>query len=492
MRLSELARGLPLTGDLGADPEVFGVRHDSRRVLPGELFVGWKGARHDGARFAGEAAARGAAAIVTDGERPPELASGPPWLVAESPRALLGALSARFYGHPDRALRLVGVTGTNGKSTTVELVAAMLDASGSPCGRIGTLGYRFRELEADTGGRTTPEASDLFRLLAEMHARGARAVAMEVSSHALAQGRIGDAEFDAAVFTNLSRDHYDFHRDAEEYFAAKAKLFAKLRPGGRAVVNLDDPYGRRLAELHPGALGFGRTAAVAPARVTLDGHGMRGELTTPRGAFAFASPLLGRYNLENLLAAVAAGEAMELDREAMRAAVAATRPLPGRMEPVEAGQGFLAVVDYAHTAAALEAAIRSLKEIAATRVVVVFGCGGDRDPGKRTHMGRIAGALADLPIVTADNSRSEDPLAIISAVEEGLRDSGNRDYRVVPDRREAIRRAIAVGGAEGWAVLVAGKGHERAQIVGAQEIPFSDREEIEKALAEIATPGARG
>jgi UDP-N-acetylmuramoyl-L-alanyl-D-glutamate--2,6-diaminopimelate ligase len=492
MRLSRLVDGLPLTGDLGNDPEVFGVRHDSRAVVAGELFAAWRGARHDGAAFAGEAIRRGAVAVVADRARPAEIDATVPWLVAERPRELLADFAARLYGQPDRELVTVGVTGTNGKSTTVELVAAMLDAAGTPCARLGTLGARFAGYAGAGSERTTPEASDLYRQLAELAAAGARGVAMEVSSHALAQGRVRGVAFDAAAFTNLSRDHFDFHCDYDDYFAAKAKLFEQLKPGGRAVVNLADDHGRRLSERLPGALGFGPGGEVVAGEVRLDRDGIRGELVTPRGALAFASPLLGRYNLDNLLAAAAIGEALALPHAAIAAGIAATPPLPGRMEPVDAGQSFPVVVDYAHTDAALEAAIRSLKELAGTRVVAVFGCGGDRDPGKRPRMGRVAGTLADLPIVTSDNPRSEDPLAIIAAVEEGLRASGNAAYRVVPDRREAIRRAIAVGAAEGWAVLIAGKGHEREQIVGDRRLPFSDREEALRALAERATAGARG
>lgn len=513
MKLSELVRGLAaVSGDLGSDPEVFGVRHDSRRAAAGDLFVAWRGARHAGAAFAGEAVGRGAVAVLADDERPADLSAAVPWLRAPAPRALLGELAARLHRHPDRTLELVGVTGTNGKSTVVELVAAMLDAAGRPAGRIGTLGYRFPGLVTQAGDRTSPEASDFFRLLAEMRALGARAAVSEVSSHALAQGRVAGARFDVGVFTNLTRDHLDFHRDIEEYFETKARLFANLKPGGRAVVSAADPFGRRLLARLPDALPFGSpdpatsatsgasaTAArgVTAARVELDVHGIRGEIATPRGRLPFASPLLGRFNLDNLLAASAAAEALELPHAAVAAAIGATRPLSGRMEPVDAGQGFPALVDYAHTDAALEAAIRALKELSGRKVVVVFGCGGDRDPGKRALMGRVAGSLADLPIVTSDNPRSEDPLAIIAEVEKGLRASGNVGYRVVPDRREAIRRAVAVAAAApsapsgGWAVLVAGKGHEREQIVGDRLLPFSDREELTRALVERAGAGAR-
>jgi len=490
MKLSELARGLPgLSGDLGADPEVSGVRHDSRRIARGDLFVAWKGARHDGARFAADAVERGAVAVVCDRPRPGGWTAEVPWLAAESPRRCLGPLAAALHDHPDRKLTTVGVTGTNGKSTTVELVAAMLDSAGRPAGRIGTLGYRYPGLVAPEAERTTPEASDLIDLLARMRELGAEAVALEVSSHALAQGRVEGLAFDVAVFLNLTRDHLDFHAGFEDYYAAKASLFDRLKPGGRAVVGVDDEHGRRLATERSGAITFGTSAAVSPARVELDERGLRGAIDTPRGRLEIESPLLGRYNLLNLLAAVAVAEALELEQEAIRAGAAATRPLAGRMEPVEAGQDFPALVDYAHTDAALEAAIRALRELSGRRIVVVFGCGGDRDPGKRPLMGRVAGALAEQPIATSDNPRSEDPQAILSAVEEGLRASGNTGYRVVPDRREAIRRAVAIASQGNWAVLVAGKGHEREQIVGSERLPFSDREVLAEAITERLAAG---
>jgi len=484
MKLSELVGGLPLQGDLGTDPEVFGVRHDSRRVEAGDLFVAWKGAAHDGVAFAAAAAKAGAVAALADAERPAGWPADRPWLTTQAPRSLLGDLGARLFERPDRALRLVGITGTNGKSTTVELVASMLDAAGLEAARIGTLGYRWAGEELLPAGRTTPEASDLFAMFAALRDRGARAAAMEVSSHALVQGRIGPSEFEVVAFTNLTRDHLDFHGDYESYFEAKALLFERVRDSGRRVVNLDDPWGRKLAERYPDALGYGEGAAVSLRSVELDRRGLRGEIATPDGPVAVESPLLGRYNVDNVLAAAAIGTALGLDRAAIAEGIARTKPLAGRMEPVDAGQDFLAVVDYAHTTAALEAAIRAFRELAGGKVVVVFGCGGDRDPGKREEMGKIAGSLADLPIVTSDNPRSEDPQAIVSAIEVGLRDSGNTAYRIVPDRREAIRRGVAIGRAEGWGVLVAGKGHEQIQIVGAQRIPFSDRDEVEKALLE--------
>jgi UDP-N-acetylmuramoyl-L-alanyl-D-glutamate--2,6-diaminopimelate ligase len=487
MRLSELIAGLPVEIASGeARPvEVRGVTHDSRAVAPGDLFVAMVGERHDGRAFADSAVGRGAVAVLGTGGVPEGLPV--PWLAAADPRRLLGPLAARAYGHPDRELLLAGVTGTNGKSTVATLVAAVLAAAtGKPAGFIGTLGYRLGG-QPFPGERTTPEASDLFRTLREMRDQGAAGVAMEVSSHALELHRVDGASFDVAIFTNLTRDHLEFHGDMEGYFAAKKRLFEHLKPGGRAVVHLDDPYGRRLAAEIPGALTYGDGGEVAPLAVELGTSGIRATLATPRGEFSFHSPLLGRFNLENLLATAAGAEALGLSHEAIAAAFAAQQPIAGRMEPIDRGQPFPVFVDYAHTDDALRAALSSVRELARAKVAVVFGCGGERDPGKRPVMGRVAGELADLPIATSDNPRREDPHAILRAVEEGLKASGNRDYRVVPDRREAIRAAVAAASL-GWAVLVAGKGHEETQDLGGRKIPFSDREEIARALEERFGP----
>ncbi len=491
MKIMQLIADLPISGPAGEGldlREAGGITHDSRRVAPGDLFVAIAGDRFDGRVFAPEAAKRGAVAVIGAGSAPAGLSI--PWLGCERPREVLGPLAARLYGHPDRELLTVGVTGTNGKSTVVALLGAILDAADRPAGRLGTLGYRFGELSFD-GERTTPEASDLFRTLREMRAAGAAAVAMEVSSHALHLHRVAGMTFDLGVFTNLSRDHFDFHADFEEYFEAKSKLFEQLAADGRAVVNVGDAYGRRLVAELPAdvpVVTFGGVGDVTVLAAELDGDGIRATLRTPRGELALRTRLLGRYNLENLTAAVAAAEALELPREAIAASLEDFAPLAGRMEPIDAGQDFPVLLDYAHTDAALESAIRSLKSFVDRKVILVFGCGGGRDAGKRVLMGRVAGELAELPIVTTDNPRGEDPLAIISAVEEGLRQSGNDAYRVVPDRREAIRRAVGHAGPE-WAVLVAGKGHEEVQIVGDRVLPFSDRQELERALEERS--GAR-
>jgi len=480
MRLMDLIAELPIRVAAGELPEISGITHDSRQVEPGDLFVALVGQQLDGREFAGQAAARGAAAVLGCGAAPVELATT--WLEAEHPRALLGPLASRIYRHPDRELAMIGVTGTNGKSTVVELIRAILEAAGRPCASIGTLGYRYREL-IFSSERTTPEASDLFRMLRSIRDAGAEAAVMEVSSHALCLSRVEGAAFDLALFTNLSRDHFDFHADFEDYFQAKRRLFGHLKTGGRAVVNVGDPYGRRLAEELPEAVTFGEGGDVAVEHVELDQAGIRGALATPRGSFGFCTGLLGSFNLDNLLAAVAAAEALAIDRAAMRRALAEAKPLSGRLEPVDSGQNFPVLVDFAHTDAALAAALRSVRQLTGRRVLLVFGCGGDKDRGKRALMGRVAGELADLAIATSDNPRSEDPEQILASVEAGLRDSGAGNYEIIVDRRQALRRAVALADS-GWAVLVAGRGHEEQQILADGPRPFSDRTELMAALEE--------
>jgi UDP-N-acetylmuramyl-tripeptide synthetase len=500
VRLFELFEDFPVrpVSPGAEDPDVTGVQVDSRRIEPGDLFVALRGARFDARDFAAHAVERGAVAVLaTPGPLPDDLGDAEgapppvPWYETDAPRALAGPLAARVYGHPDRELVLAAVTGTNGKSTVAALLASILEAAGRATGVIGTLGYRFGGEEVQ-GERTTPEAPELVHLLRRWRDRGAEAVAMEASSHALDLDRLTGLAFDAAVFTNLSQDHFDWHGDFEAYFAAKRRLFDLLKPGGRAVTNLDDPYGRRLADeltetAAPVTFGTAVDAAVRALDVEIGEAGLEGALETPRGRFRFRSPLLGRYNLENVLAAAAAAEALEIDPEAIVEGIAGRDPLPGRLEPVRfsgaAEQSFPVYIDYAHTPGALEALLRSVREIADRRIILVFGAGGDRDRAKREPMGRKAGELSALPILTSDNPRTEDPLEIIRMVETGLAASGNAGYRIVPDRREAIHRAVSVAG-PGDALVIAGKGHEEYQEVGDRKLPFSDRDEVLEALEE--------
>ncbi|HUO87335.1 MAG TPA: UDP-N-acetylmuramoyl-L-alanyl-D-glutamate--2,6-diaminopimelate ligase, partial [Thermoanaerobaculia bacterium] len=486
VRLTRLLEGLAVRFAEGSpDPEVTGVSHDSRQVTPGDLFVAWKGGRFDGTLFAPGAAEEGAVALlVPSGSlRPAVLPAKVAWVTADDPHALLPHLAARAYGEPQRDLLMAGVTGTNGKSTVSTLIARLIETAGRPCGLIGSLGFFFGDHKY-AKGRTTPEGSDFFRLLARMRDDGAQAVAMEVSSHALSLGRIAGTTFDVAVFTNLSRDHFDFYRDFEDYYQAKRKLFEMLEPEARAAVNRDDPWGARLAGELADPITFGeREGDVHPLDVVLDDRGIRGTLATPRGKLDFDSQLIGNFNLLNLLAAVAAVECLELPHGAVADGLARQRPLIGRMEPVVRGQPFPVFIDYSHTDQALTAALTSLRQLSDRRLIVVFGCGGDRDQGKRPLMGRVAGELADVPILTSDNPRTEDPLKIIAEVETGVKESGNTAYRVVVDRRDAIRLGVDLAD-ERSALLIAGKGDEPIQVIGDEEHPFYDFDEAVAALEE--------
>ncbi len=480
MRVGEIIEGMDVRRSSEADPEVSGITFNSRQVQRGDLFVALAGQEFDGRLFVPDAVERGAVAVLASGDPPPDFSGL--WLTTAEPRWLMGPIAARIYGHPERDLLIAGVTGTNGKSTLVHVLESILNAADIPSGCMGTLGYRFQE-QVYPGERTTPESADLYRTLRMMRDAGAEAVCMEVSSHGLEQARVEGLSFDLGIFTNLSRDHFDFHHGFEDYFTAKRKLFERLKPEGWAAVNLDDPYGKRMADGLQQVVTFGKDGDVRVVRAELDSEGIRADLATPRGALSIRSPLLGSYNLENLLAAVAGSEALGLPVEALVQGIADRSPLPGRMESIECGQPFPVLLDYAHTDAALEAALRSLREFSGRKILLVFGCGGDRDTGKRLLMGKVAGELADFSIITSDNPRREDPLAIIASIEEGLKESGTRNYRILPDRREAIRKAVGQAEEE-WAILLAGKGHEEVQILGDQELPFSDRKEMRRALEE--------
>ena len=480
MKVSEVIAGLAVEKLSDEDPQVSGITQDSRFVQDGYLFVALVGQTFDGRAFIPDALEQGAVGVMSSGPPPPGFDRV--WLSAKEPRWLIGPMAGRIHGHPDREMLMIGITGTNGKSTVSYLLVGILEAAGYPTGTIGSLGHQFGGEILGTD-RTTPEASHLNRLLAQMRDSGARAISAEISSQGLSLGRVEGLSFDLGVFTNLTRDHFDFHPDFEDYFQAKRRLFDQLKPGGQAVVNLDDPFGRRLAEELPRVRTFGDGGEVVCKAAEFSPEGIRGVLSTPRGELPLESPLLGTYNLSNIVAAAATAEALDLSHEAIAAGIAAQRPLTGRMEPVQCGQSFPVLIDYAHTDAALEASLKALRSFSKHKILLVFGCGGDRDPGKRALMGRVAGELADLSIITTDNPRREDPLAIIAAVEKGIKESGNQNYRILPDRREAIRRAIAQADDE-WAVLIAGKGHEEFQIVGEKRSSFSDREEVERALEE--------
>jgi UDP-N-acetylmuramoyl-L-alanyl-D-glutamate--2,6-diaminopimelate ligase len=461
-------------GEASADVEVTDLAYDSAAVTPGTLFFCVPGFRADGHDFAPDAVARGAVALVV--ERP--LGLDVPQVQVESVRAAMAPAAARFYGDPTAELTVLGVTGTNGKTTTAFLLRAVMEAAGRPCGLLGTvtsvIGGREREVV-----RTTPEAIDLQRDFREMVDAGDQACAMEVSSHALALHRADAIHWDVAVFTNLTQDHLDFHETMEEYFLAKRRLFL-ARPAA-AVVNVDDPYGRRLAAELDDPITFA-TSGDADWRA-LDVHsGLRGSrfrVCSPVGELEVRSALPGRFNVSNLLGALAAARAVGVEPEVAVTALAGAGRVPGRFEPVEEGQDFAVVVDYAHTPDSLENVLRSARELAGgNRVLCVFGCGGDRDRGKRPLMGAIAADLADLAIVTSDNPRSEDPDAIIAEVVAGAKE----DVETIVDRREAIERAVGLA-RPGDVVVIAGKGHEQGQeFADGRKVPFDDVTVAREAL----------
>jgi UDP-N-acetylmuramoyl-L-alanyl-D-glutamate--2,6-diaminopimelate ligase len=473
VRLEELAVacGASLRG---ADGVATGITHVAQRVAKGWVFAALPGARHHGLEFVATALEQGASAILSD--RDP--GTGTVWLAAPEPRRAMARAAWALAGHPERRLQMVGITGTNGKSTVADLVARIAHAAGFACGVFGTLAYTLPG-RSERAVRTTPEATDLAPLLAELADAGARLAVMEVSSHALEQDRVAGLEFDVAVWTNLTRDHLDFHRDLETYFASKRKLADLLRrdPPGRRVIGADDPFMARLAaSARAGDLtfGLGEDRQVTAAEVALDLGGTTCRLRTPAGEAPLRLPLVGRHNLRNALAAAATGVALGWPMDAIVRGLDGAEPLPGRLEPVVAGTHFPVFVDYAHTPDALEQVLTALREVETRRIVVVFGCGGDRDPGKRVPMGEVVGRLADVPVVTSDNPRSEDPQAIIAAVMEGIRASGNPRALAIPDRREAIAAALSLAD-ERCLVLVAGKGHETEQIFADRTVPFDDR-----------------
>ena len=494
MKLSAIIQGSGARGDLAGDPEVSRVTGDSREVGPGAVFFALPGAQRDGHDFVDEAARRGAVAVVA--ERPVP-SGGAALLLAPSARRAMAIAAANFHGRPGDALLLAGVTGTNGKTTVAWLVEACARAAGVPAALLGTVLHRWPGGER-RATHTTPESTAIQAMLAEARHAGARVAILEASSHALAQERLSGMRFRAAGFTNLTRDHLDYHGDVERYFAAKRRLFVEhLAPDGAAVVNARDPWGARLADqLGPGRrvgrFGGRTDDELRVEEVVVGLSGIAATVHTPRGTLAFRSPLVGAHNLENLLCAAGLALALDLPPAAVERGLTESIGAPGRLERVAAG-GINVFVDYAHTDDALGRVLEALRALGPRRIVCVFGCGGDRDRGKRPMMGEAAARGADLVIVTSDNPRSEDPLAIIGEVVPGLERAGlprlsasqlaldARGFAVEPDRRSAIRLAVAAA-REGDAVLVAGKGHEQTQTIGREQLPFSDVDEARRAL----------
>ncbi len=463
---------------------VSGISLSSQRIRPGDLYAALPGARRHGADFAAAAVASGAVALVTDPAGAELAGVDVPLLVVDQPRSVLGRLAARVYGEPATSMRMIGVTGTQGKTTTTRLADSGLERAGVRSAVIGTVGTRVAGEEVKTA-LTTPEAPDLHGLFALMRERGVEACAMEVSSHALVMGRVDGVVFDVAVFLNLGRDHLDFHRDEEDYFDAKASLFTPER-ARLGLVNVDDEHGRRLLERATVPLRTFSTERVeadwSVSDVELSAEGSAFVITTPAGdRISAGCPLPGDFNVSNTLAAVAAAGEVGLDPAAVAAGIADGGGVPGRLERVDAGQDFVVVVDYAHKPDAVAAAIRTLRPLTDGRVIVVLGAGGDRDPGKRPIMAEIAARLADLLVITDDNPRTEEPAAIRAAMLAGISDPA-AEVLEIGDRRAAIHEALRLARADDI-VLIAGKGHETGQEIDGVVHPFDDREVVREALS---------
>lgn len=494
MKLLDLIKILPeKAGAVDATVEISGIKHDSRQVEPGDLFVAIRGTEVDGHRFIPHAVSRGAAAVLC--EVPPETRRVPVVTVPDTRRAL-PLIAAQFYGHPSKQLRLIGVTGTNGKTTTTNLIRRMLVEAGHRTALLGTINTIVCDMERPSK-LTTPESLDLQEAFRDMVNCGTSYAVMEVSSHALALHRVDSCEFDVGVFTNLTQDHLDYHQTMENYREAKATLFRRLgstyfgepKAGAKAgVINVDDPTGeymRTACSVRVITYGIQRPADVSANEISFSSAGSRFVAETPMGKVEMRLLLAGRINIYNALAAMSVAAVEGIPLSVQKAALESVPPIPGRFERVDAGQKFFVVVDYAHSPDGLLNVLRASRDMSSGKVIVVFGCGGDRDRKKRPIMGRIAGELADLAIITTDNPRSEDPETIIDEIEAGIKETPPRlGYRREVDRASAIRQAI-FGAGPGDVVLIAGKGHENYQIFRDRTIHFDDREVAREVLAEL-------
>jgi UDP-N-acetylmuramoyl-L-alanyl-D-glutamate--2,6-diaminopimelate ligase len=495
MKLEEVAKGL-IDFEIIGDPAqmINGISYDSRRVKPGDVFIALRGHGRDGHDFFADALSNGAVALV--GERFSGIREDVTRVRVSDSREALSKMAIQYYGRPFDGLNLIGITGTNGKTTTSYLLESILVAGGAKPGVVGTINYRFsgRTFPAPV---TTPESLDLMRLLREMADGGATDVIMEVSSHALDQKRIEGCPFKVAVFTNFTRDHLDYHRTMEGYFEAKSLLFRNLVRDERgdqsvAILNMDDPKGEELAAITKAKVvtyGIRRACDVRAESISADEGGLKAKLLTPIGERSFRSTLIGEINIYNILSASAAAVALNIDLDKVVEGIENLQTVPGRLEPVPNPRGLKILVDYAHTPDALMKALRDVKPFVKGRLITVFGCGGDRDVGKRFEMGLVAGESSDLVFITSDNPRSEKPLSIMRQIEKGVQESGltkiaesvhhleeKAGYMMEADRRLAIRRAVSVAD-EKDLVLIAGKGHEDYQIVGGDKRHFDDREE---------------
>jgi UDP-N-acetylmuramoyl-L-alanyl-D-glutamate--2,6-diaminopimelate ligase len=485
--LDELVTGLRYEVLQGSSTcALAGITSDSRQVKPGWAFVAITGSKVDGHSFIDQALAQGASVLVV--ERGLDLSSvvSATCLRVPDTRQALAHLAAAFYSNPSRQLRLIGVTGTNGKTTSTYLLEAVLQAHRLTPGVIGTVDHRYAG-HAQPAAQTTPAAEDIQRMLAQMVEAGVSHCAMEVSSHALAQHRVWGCQFAAALFTNLTQDHLDYHEDMSAYYAAKARLFTTYQPEV-AILNGDDPAGRQLlSETCAPAItyGFSPESEVGVEHLEMDAHGIRLTARVDRHPVTLHSRLIGRHNVYNILGVLATAKGLGLDVEQTVQGIARLPTVPGRFERVDAGQPYSVLVDYAHTDDALRNVLQAARDLATGRTIVVFGAGGDRDRGKRPRMGRVAAQYADMAVITSDNPRTEAPMAIIRAIEAGFRETGRvSQYRVIEDRARAIHEAIRLARA-GDVVVIAGKGHETYQIIDGQRLSFDDRRVAAQALQEL-------
>ena len=475
MQLKALIAATATTAVNGpTDREIKSVAYDSRRVQPGALFVALKGEKADGSQFIAQAVERGAAAVVSEHG---ELKTRATNIVVPNSRIALADLSAAFFQHPARHLKIAGVTGTNGKTTTAFLIKHICEQAQLRCGLIGTVHYEIGE-RILPAARTTPESLDVHDLLWQMRSAGCKSAVMEVSSHALVQARVRGVEFDAAIFTNLTQDHLDYHQTMEAYFEAKSRLFSGMieqKKAGKAVINLDDRYGQQLVTKHKADLpvvtyGLGVHPDFRASNVRTDFHGTSYQLDAGGRSYLVRLPLIGNFNVYNSLAALAGAHALGVDIRTGVLALANAPAVPGRLEEVPAKRQFKVFVDYAHTDDALLNVMKTCRELRPARLIVVFGCGGNRDKAKRPRMGAAVDQHADYAIVTSDNPRKEDPLDIIEEIKPGMK-TGR--YEVVVDRREAIFKAVALAQPRDI-ILIAGKGHERSQEFADHTVPFDD------------------
>ncbi len=457
------------------------VEYDSRKVQNGALFVAVPGFAVDGHKFVATAERQGAAAAVVQTIVPGVKI---PQIVVPESRAALARLAYNFYSPEIGEIHVLGITGTNGKTTSAFLLRSILQAAGRPCGLIGTVRYEFagKKLPAHN---TTPEAADICRMLFEMHQNGYRDCVLEVSSHALSLKRVEALSFKVGLFTNLSRDHMDFYRSEEEYFAAKAHLFDLLHKDGSAIVNLDDAHGMRLNDMlsvRKVSYGFSEKADIYPLKWDVQLSGIDLQCITPGGEMAVHSPLTGFFNLYNLLGVIGAAHALNLPAEAIRRGIEEVQAVPGRMQSFKLPNGATVFIDYAHTPDALQKALQTLRNVTKKRLIVLFGAGGDRDHGKRPLMGQAAAGLADWSVVTSDNPRSEDPQAIIQDIIAGMQETQNR--QIIVDRREAIFEAVRML-KSGDVLLIAGKGHEDYQVIQGKKYPFDEVKMVHEAAADV-------